>query len=109
MELKTIGKYAFIAGIVLALIGVFADLGDTGLLLIGLLGLAGGFTRVSKASETHFLVLALALHTFSVAIGTWPTPEIGEYLAKFLAGADGLIAFAAIAVILRNLYHWVAG
>jgi hypothetical protein len=109
MALKNIGKYAFMAGIALAVFGVFTDPGNNGAILLGLLGLVGGFTRVSKGSETHFLVLALALHTLGPFIGTWPTPEIGENILLFLAGIDSLLAFAAIAVILRNLYHWVAG
>lgn len=109
MDLKTLGKYSFIAGTALALLGALVDLGNGAVWILGLLGLFGGFTRVSKSSETHFLILALALHIFGPFIGTWPTPEIGAYIAAFFEGMDGLLGFAAIAVILRNIYHWVAG
>ena len=111
MESK-IGQWAFIIGIILAIVvGVFsASLGSwTGnlTLLLVILGLIVGFLNISEKETTPFLVASAALMLTATSVGTLNTIDLGVSLGKYLAGIVSQIAVfvapAAVVVALKAI------
>ncbi|MBD3260032.1 hypothetical protein GF371_05410 [Candidatus Woesearchaeota archaeon] len=99
-----IGHYAFLLGVILAIIvGFFPDIVAYSALILVILGLIVGFLNVT-AKETHgFLVASIALMVAGGAglgvIG-W---GIGGYLVSILTNIVIFVAPAAIVVALKTI------
>ncbi len=105
MDTKTIGKWAFILAFVCSIIAAFVTFGEWGAWVLILLGVLGGWFRVSKASETGFFVLAIALGSFYSAYAALPV--VGGYLTDILSFFMVYVAAVALTVVLKNVYRWL--
>ena len=111
MESK-IGQWAFIIGIILAIVvGVFSAslvtwAGNLTLLLV-MLGLIVGFLNISEKETTPFLVASAALMLTATSVDTLNTIDLGVSLGKYLAGIVSEIAVfvapAAVVVALKAI------
>lgn len=107
MDSQSIGKYAFWVGLILAVIIAIVPEGDmspwvTWAMLV--LGLVGGWLRVSEKSEMHFLLLTLAL--FATANSLEALPSFGEVITGILTSIATFLGVAVIAVVVRNIIDW---
>jgi O-antigen ligase len=105
MDGNTIGKWAFIIGIVLALVLAFVDLGTVGALVLLILAILGGWFHVTMDNRKAFLISALALAAFSGALGG--LPAVGEYISNIMAGISAFVSAAALTVLVREVLGWV--
>lgn len=94
MDLTLIGRWAFVIGIILALLAGFTNIPSLAIVLF-VLGLIVGFLNIKEKESTPFLVAVIALLTIGVAslqFGTL-TATVESILSSFLAfvSAAGLI------------------
>ncbi len=104
-DLKKIGHYSFIAGIVLAvLLALIPQLrGDVAVWVLVILGTLVGLLNVTSKETTGFLVAALALVIASSASAlTLATIWIG--LTSILGNVIIFVSPAAIVVALKTVY-----
>jgi hypothetical protein len=110
MDTKTIGRYALLAGVVLALIGAFTNLADINDFALPILGLVAGFLYLSTDDATGFYILAIAV---AVAAGSGSLGFAGEtvdgYVTDWMGGSSAVLNGGALALILRTFYGWVTG
>jgi hypothetical protein len=105
MELDLIGKWAFIAGLVIAILAGFITTipATTVLLTLFVLGLVVGFLNIDKKNTTEFLVATIAL----LAVGSLGALSIGQliapvgYLQAILNNFTVFVAAAALVVSLK--------
>ena len=117
---KELGKWAFIIGVVVALIlgivgGIGSSLGATatawlGLLLV-VLGLIVGFSNITAKEATLFLVAAIALLVANTA-GLTGLNTLIPYLGSIFAGIVTfllvMVAPAALVVAVKTFYKLAA-
>ena len=102
MELDLIGKWAFIIGLVIAILAAFVTTVQTStvLLILFILGLIVGFLNIDKKNTTEFLVSVIAL----LAVGSLGALAIGNlvtavgYLEAILGNFIVFVAAAALVV-----------
>ena len=99
MNLSQIGRYLFLAGVVLAVVTGLVDLGipHLGTILV-VLGAVVGFLNVSGSESRTFLIAGIAFLATAGALNE--VPLLGEHLAGI---AGNLSAFAAPAVLIVAL------
>lgn len=109
MDTKTIGRYALVAGVVLALLNAFdVSVGDFGPTLLALLGLAGGILYLSTDDATGFYILTAAVATLGASLGMGDDFfTVGEFVTTWMAGSAAVLGAAAVALIVRTFYSWV--
>ena len=103
------GNWAFILGVVLAIIlGLFgtyitADVqqGITWLLII--LGLIVGFANIGQKETFNFLIAAIALLAVGGA-GLQTLPVVGDYIGPILTNIATFVAPAAVLIALKAIY-----
>jgi len=104
MELDLIGKWAFIVGLVIAILAAFVNAisASTILLILFILGLIVGILNIDKKNTTEFLVAVIAL----LAVGSLGALSIGQltsavgYLQEIL---NNFIAFVAAAALIVSI------
>lgn len=112
--LQQIGAYAFLAGVLVAVIvGLAAGAGinnpaalSASTVLLVLLGLAVGYLNIEDKEMVPFLVAAIALALgggFSNSLGV--IPFVGDYIAKILSAIAFFVAPAAIVVALKAVWN----
>jgi hypothetical protein len=108
MELDLIGKWAFIIGLVIAILAAFVTAVQTStvLLILFILGLIVGFLNIDKKNTTEFLVSVIALLTVgyvlnALAIGNLTT-AVG-YLEAILGNFIVFVAAAALVVSIKAI------
>jgi hydrogenase/urease accessory protein HupE len=108
MKGQTYGSWAFIAGVILAIIlGLFGS-AMTGFqtwiaYLLIIIGLIVGFANI-KQKETHlFLVAAVALLLVGSA-GLQTIPTIGSYIDLILKNIVAFVAPATLIIALKAIY-----
>jgi len=98
-----LGKWAFIAGLVIA---IGAGLGFSqpwfGWVL-AILGLIVGFMNVSGSESFRFLVAAIALIVAANAIGG--LPYVGGYATSIIANLIAFLSAAVLVVALKSLFE----
>jgi len=107
MELDLIGKWAFIIGLLIAIIAAFvtAVQASTVLLILFILGLIVGFLNIDKKNTTEFLVSVIAL----LAVGSLGALAIGQlstavsYLETILGNFIVFVAAAALVVSIKAI------
>lgn len=109
MNMGDIGKWSFIAGILLAiLIGalgfMLADYVSSVSVILILLGIVVGFLNVTSKQVYDFLVAAIAL-LLAGAAGLETLPMVGEYLGPILSYIAAFVAPAAVIVSLKAIYE----
>ncbi len=116
MAYDKLGAWAFILGVVIAIIAGLASgaiIGYAGIvaLVLVILGLAVGFINVSDKDITNFLIAAIAL----IAIGTTSLaslnvlfagpPGLGTVLTTMLQNIAIFVAPATLVVSLKAVYN----
>lgn len=107
MELDLIGKWAFIVGLVVAVLAGFitAVSATTVLLTLFVLGLIVGFLNIDKKNTTEFLVAVIAL----LAVGSLGALSVGQlaapvgYLQAILNNFTAFVAAAALVVSIKTV------
>ncbi len=102
MNMSQMGRYLFLAGVVLSVVAGFIDLGIPKFgTILAVLGLVTGFLNVSGAESRTFLIAGIAfLATASALNGLAATMGIESSIA---AVSSNLSAFAAPAVLIVAL------
>jgi hypothetical protein len=103
MQLATVGKWAFIIGLVIA--------GGAGLLLqavwvvwvLAILGVIVGLLNVTQEETQGFLLAAIAFALSATALNT--VPYVGGVVANILGYVAAFVAGAMIVVALKALFE----
>ncbi len=107
MANEQIGGWAFIAGVIIAiLVGLVPlDAATTGYatLVMVVLGLIVGFLNIADKETTPFLIAAIALLAAGNG-GLSLIPAVGSYITNILNNIVAFVAPAAIVVALKAVY-----
>jgi len=107
MKLEVIGSYAFIAGVLIAVIASVVSL-DTTLVTEALvvLGIIVGLINVTEKETQPFLVAAVSMVLVAYMAGTGfeDVPVIGQALKVTLRGIITFVSPAVIIVALKQIY-----
>lgn len=100
MNLVTVGRWALIAGLILAVLSGFAEIEYLPVILF-VLGLIVGFLNVTEKESTPFLVAVIALLLAGVAIGQLAAlvPVVASIVNNFTA----FVAAAGLVVALKQV------
>ena len=105
-----LGQWAFVAGIVIALVlglSMFSQWAGTLTLLLVVLGLVVGFLNVSEKEATPFLVASIALLATGTAAGSLKLITLmglGDFLATAVGNLSVFVAPAAILVAVKSVW-----
>jgi hypothetical protein len=108
MELDLIGKWAFVIGLVIAILAALAGnviTATTIALILFILGLVVGFLNIDKKNTTEFLVAVIALLILGVS-SLGALSVIGgtlAYLESILANFTAFVAAAALVVSIKAI------
>jgi len=103
--MKNIGKWLFVAALVVALIGAFVDLSNEYIQTVVLLvAFAGAYMWIDKDEAKGWFLMALALHFFHGALGG--VTIIGPYLTDIFAAFAGIFGVAAFALVVKKIVGW---
>ena len=110
-DLEKIGRWAFIAGLVLAIVaGLFFVAEATApwvIWVLAILGLVVGFLNVSTTDPQGFLLPAVALTLSASAVRS--LPGFGFVLTNILANAVVFVGAATLVVAIRALLETAKG
>jgi len=105
---STIGGYAFLAGLVIAVLAaVYSPIANSGTFaLLGVLGLIVGLLNISDKEVMLFLVASIAFMLAATSLGgvLALTPGLGNYIPAVLRNIVVFIAPAAGVVAIKALY-----
>jgi len=108
MDMEKIGGYAFLVGVIIAVLAAFVQMPEVPLVLAAL-GLLVGLLNVTDKEVTKFLLAAIALGFSSASLSPLAmTPGIGMYLAMILPIFSNIAVFvapAAFVVALKTIYN----
>jgi hypothetical protein len=108
MDRDVLARWAFIIGLVLAvIIALVSPLNDAFLWIMILLGLFAGYVFISEDMEHHFFLVAIGLVFFSQTLAD--LPSIGEPLTALLVSLSTFFGVMVIALVARNIIQWVTG
>jgi hypothetical protein len=107
MKLATVGKWAFIIGLVIAVVaGIFFQAVWV-VWVLAILGVIVGFLNVAETDTQGFLLAAIALTLSATALNT--IPLVGEFIKNILGYVAAFVAGAMIVVALKALYETARG
>ncbi len=98
--MSDIGKYAFLGGVVLAIVMAFVSV-PSGALILAVLGLVVGFLNISGSESQGFLIAAIALMMTATSVAV--IPEVGGRIATITSNMAAFVAPAALLVALKSL------
>lgn len=110
MEMQKIGSWAFIIGVIIALIvgllgpNVFGGASSWIPLVFVILGVIIGLLNIGDKEIVNFLVAVIAL-LVAGAVQWSVVPVVGIYLAPIFSGIATLMAPAAIIVALKTVWN----
>ena len=103
-----IGQWAFVGGVVIALLlGFVPQWQGQLILLLVVLGLIVGFLNVTEKETTPFLVAAIALLATGAAkesLALIPPEALGNFLVSAVSNVNVFVAPAAILVALKAIW-----
>ncbi len=108
VEIKTVGKNMFLAGIVLAvIIGIVpaASISEWVTWLLILLALVGGWIFIPEGEETEFILITLAVLFFAQLLGDLP-PSLATGVIDTLSELGNFLGVAVLAVAIRTIIGW---
>ena len=105
---KKIGHYAFIVGIIIAILaGLFPDARESSAILLLVLGLIVGFMNVTGKETQGFLIASIALlvagGAANFALISWQ--GMGGIIEIILANITRFVAPAAVVVAVRAVFN----
>lgn len=108
MKAEEIGSYAFIAGVIIAVIAAFVNAISATLATEALvvLGLVVGLINITEKETTQFLVATVSLVIVSSLAGTGiaNVPTIGLQLQEVLMNVMAFVTPAVVIVALKQIY-----
>jgi len=110
-QLHVIGEFAFIIGIVLAVVtGFFSDSLNGVAMSISLifLGFVIGLLSVTEKESDRFLIASIAL-LLAGAAGLQTLPVLGEFVEDVFTNIITLVAPAAMIVAIKSIYSTASG
>ena len=101
MKLDLVGKWAFIVGLVLAVVVGYIFQAEWVIWVLAVLGVIVGLLNVTREDTERFLLAAIALALSVTALSTVPVlglsiTNILGYVAAFVAGAMVVVAAKAL-------------
>jgi hypothetical protein len=103
MQLATVGKWAFIVGLVLAgVAGLFLQAAWV-VWVLAILGVIVGLLNVTQEETQGFLLAAIAFALSATALNT--VPYVGGVVANILGYVAAFVAGAMIVVALKALFE----
>jgi len=103
MSLALVGKWAFIVGLVIAVIaGVLLPAGWV-VWVLALLGVVVGLLNIAEEEVERFLLAAIAFLLSATALGV--IPFIGGLFTNVLAYVAAFVAGATVVVALRSMFR----
>jgi zinc transporter ZupT len=103
MNLQTIGKWAFIVGLVISVLaGLFFQPGAA-IWVLAILGVIVGFLNIAAEETRGFLLASIALTLSATALNTLPI--IGTALSLILPFVVAFVAGGMIVVALKELFQ----
>ena len=103
MNLKTMGKWAFIAGLVVAVLAGLFFQPDWAVWVLAILGVVVGLLNISVEETRGFLLASIALTLSASALNTLPV--VGKALSYVLPFVVAFVAAATIVVALKELFQ----
>ena len=101
MKLDLVGKWAFIVGLVLAVVVGYIFQAEWVIWVLAVLGVIVGLLNVTREDTERFLLAAIAFALSVTALSTVPVlglsiTNILGYVAAFVAGAMVVVALKAL-------------
>jgi len=97
-----IGKYAFIIGLVLAVVAALLLEANWVMWVLAVLGLVVGFLNVTKEETRSFLLAAIGLILAATSVQVLPL--VGGIITRILSNLVVFIAPAVLVVALKSLF-----
>ena len=99
--MEKVGRWAFIAGLVIAILVAFINLGDSIFMILAVLGLIVGFLNVTGKESQSFLIAAIALAASAGAVSSLPI--VGETVSAIMGNVVAFITPAMLVVAVKSL------
>jgi hypothetical protein len=103
MKLATVGKWAFIIGLVLAGVAGLLFQAAWVVWVLAILGVIVGLLNVTQEETQGFLLAAIAFALSATALNT--VPYVGGVVANILGYVAAFVAGAMIVVALKALFE----
>ena len=103
MNRQTIGKWAFIVGLVIAVLAGLLFQPEWAIWVLAILGVIVGLLNVAAEETRGFLMASIALTLSATALNTLPI--IGTALSLVLPFVVAFVAGATIVVALKELFQ----
>ena len=103
MNTSIIGKWAFIAGLVIAVLAGLFFQPTWAIWVLAILGVIVGVINVTAEDTRGFLLAAIGLTVSATALNA--TPIVGTAFSYVLPFVVAFVAGAVIVVSLRELFH----
>ncbi len=101
--MQTLGKWAFIIGIILAVIAAFVTQVPWIYWILAVLGLIVGFLNITVEETKGFLLAAIGLILSATAVQG--IPLIGQMVTRVMGNIVAFIAAALLVVALKALFE----
>jgi uncharacterized membrane protein YjjP (DUF1212 family) len=103
MNRETIGKWAFILGLVIAVLAGLFFQPDWAIWVLAVLGVIVGFLNVTGEDTRSFLLAAIALTLSATALNT--IPFLGTSITVLMSFVVAFVAGATLVVALKELFQ----
>jgi hypothetical protein len=103
MNRESVGKWAFIAGLVIAVLAGLFFQPDWAIWMLAILGIIVGFLNITAEETRGFLLASIALTLSATALNTLPI--LGTALSLVLPFVVAFVAGAMIVVALKELFQ----
>jgi hypothetical protein len=108
MKLKFVGRWAFLVGLVVAVLASFlTGYATTVAIVLFLLGLIVGFLNISEKDSNKFLLASIALLTGGIASISALSifGVVSTYLNSILAGFIAFVSAATLVVAIKVIFE----
>jgi hypothetical protein len=102
MNMEKIGRWAFIAGLIITVIAGFVNVGEMGLAALVVLGVIVGILNVTGKEVQPFLLGTVALMLVGAGLGS--VLSTLPYIPGILSAFVSFVAGAALIVALKEVY-----
>jgi len=106
MNLSLLGRLAFIAGLIIAVLAAFGFDAGIAALALAILGLIVGFLNVTGQESRTFLLAAIGLMLSATSVQGLPI--VGEVVTDILTNLVAFLAAAVLVVSIRSLFLTVS-
>jgi hypothetical protein len=103
MKLETVGKWAFIIGLVLAVVVGYIFQAEWVVWVLAILGVIVGLLNVTREDTERFLLAAIAFGLSVTALNT--VPGLGLHITNILGYVAAFVAGAVVVVALKALFQ----